>query len=295
MEELTAKLKINKFLLSLIKIGINKMYHQSYKVMNNSFDGVDVLNVNTCGSTTSCFCGNCVKGNAECCSQDKFTYNYNPLIARGPESNNPLSCALTDFSCVNNQVYANSVQPTLLENPQNIITLNKSFGLTYTPGFFNVDSACGGQDSGYTTIFDPRLVRQDGLKITLDRPPLWGQVDLKNIYDKQYEGYGKNYKGYRDINTGQIQYYYDKSDADPYFQPLYTIQSHVTHSVFKDPMDSLKPYYYKRPVNETLRNVSEYSETRDTLSFREDLMSKQSELMNRSNWTHRWVSPTNNN
>lgn len=268
-------------------------YHSDYDVLNNSFDGVDTLPIPNQGTFTSCSCGNCRFCNdvsRDCCKQDKFIYNYS--LNKGCESNDPLSCGLNDFSCADNIVYANSVQPTLCENPRNDITLNKSNGLSYTPGFFNVNSACGGPNSGWTTIFDPRLVRADGQAITLDRPPLWSQIPLSTIYDKQYEGYGKNYKGYRDINTGQIQYYYDKSDADPYFQPVYTIQSYVTHNVFKDPMDATKPYYYKRPVNETLRNVSDYQETRDTLSFREDIMSKQSELMNRSSWTHRWISPT---
>ena len=264
---------------------------RKYDCLDNSFDGVDTLNIPKTGTLSSCpGCTNCQYDHKPC---GNTRYQIcQPEFAYTRQNNDPLSCINYDFSCVDNIVYNKSLQPSLQENPQEDIALNNSFGLKYTPGFFPTNTACG---TGFTTIFDPRLVRADGQKITLDRPPLWGQVPLDKIYDKQFQGYGKNYKGYRDINTGSIQYYFDKGDANAYFQPLYVIQSDVTHRIFKDPMDSLKVYYDKKPINETLRNVSDYQDTRDTLSFREDIMSKQSEKMNRNDWTRRWISPVQQN
>ena len=263
----------------------------NYNVMNNSFDGVSTLNVSHQGTLSSCPDYNRCQFDEKPCGNVRYQI-CQPEFAYTCQNNDPLSGIRYDFSCANNIVYNNSLQPSLMENPQEDIPLNNSFGLKYTPGFFPTKTACG---TGFTTIFDPRLVRADGQKISLDRPPLWGQVSMDKIYDKQFQDYGKNYRNYRDINTGQIQYYFDLGDANPYFQPLYVIQSDVTHRVFKDPMDSLKVYYDKKPINETLRNISDYQDTRDTLSFREDIMSKQSEKMNRNDWTRRWISPVQQN
>jgi hypothetical protein len=223
---------------------------------------------------------------------NKFTYIPNSSFAHGPESNDPLSCRKVDFSCADNVVYSVNQQPSLIEQKMQKVTLNPDFGLDYSPGFFNVDSGCGSK--GWYSPNDARLIDQRGMRTILDEPSLQGSIPLNFIYNKQYERYGKDYQNYRDINAGQYKYYYDKSISDPYYQPVYTIRSDVVARVFKDPMDSTKTYFDKIPTQETLHNLNPYQTIRDSLSFREDIMSKQTAKMNRNNWSNRWVSPAFN-
>jgi hypothetical protein len=67
----------------------------------------------------------------------------------------------------------------------------------------------------------------------------------------------------------------------------------VDKTIRIDPMDSVKPEYIKTPVTSTLHHVSRDQQTRDALFFREDLMSRQQNLYNRTSWTNRWVAPEN--
>jgi hypothetical protein len=62
----------------------------------------------------------------------------------------------------------------------------------------------------------------------------------------------------------------------------------VTKQVLTDPMTNPKPDYSKT-VGHTLRSVVNDQYARDQLSFREELMSRQQNLYNRTSWTNRWV------
>ena len=93
----------------------------------------------------------------------------------------------------------------------------------------------------------------------LDRPPLTGDVKLKDVYNKDLKAYGQDYKSYKDIHAGQYQYYVDKQLTDPYYEPVYAIRSNVTKSVFKDPMGAMRPQYDRVPIAFHNYNISDYS------------------------------------
>jgi hypothetical protein len=101
-----------------------------------------------------------------------------------------------------------------------------------------------------------------------------------NIYDMETNHVGY-YKDYQSIRGGDITYYVDNI-ADPYSNPTYVIPSYTTPTILVDPMGSIKPYYKRIPIFQSDRNCFEYSFDRDQCGFREDIMSKQSELINRS-------------
>jgi hypothetical protein len=91
-------------------------------------------------------------------------------------------------------------------------------------------------------------------------------------------------------HNGNIAYYADASVSQPFYDPVYTLSSTVTKRVLLDPMTNPKPDYSKR-VDSTLNSVVNDQFARDQLSFREDLMSRQQNLYNRTSWTNRWISP----
>ena len=154
----------------------------------------------------------------------------------------------------------------------------------------NVTKGCRG---GYVSS-DPRLISavHSGDKIILDRPPLFGEVKLKDIYtDPSLDNYGKRYRNYADIKTGQIMYYFDKSISGNYFNPVFVNESVAVGRNYRDPMDSYKPSYERLPVKD--KNRQGYKEClsflADTNESREDLISFQMKKMNRQKYAARWT------
>lgn len=156
--------------------------------------------------------------------------------------------------------------------------------------------ASGCSDPSYISA-DPRLfsgTRADYL--ALDRPPMDGDVLLKNVYNKNLDNYGSGFMPYKTIRDGQIEYYYDKSIEDPYFKPLYGQKAEISKVMYKDPMGSMKPEYNREWLsnteNPTVTTTKQYpyclSYIQDTQSHREDMLAHQMRRRNQERWMPRW-------
>ena len=144
---------------------------------------------------------------------------------------------------------------------------------------------------------DPRLKNNaTGDLITLDTLPIDSSMKLADIPSaKVLDGYGQNYKTYKDINAGQIMYYDSKAIEEPYYSPNFVSSAFTTGYLFKDPMGAIKPYYDRVPVADDplvgeKRDSYEggLSWIQDSGNFRQDIMSKQMGLRNRQRWQPRW-------
>ncbi len=181
----------------------------------------------------------------------------------------------------------NNLYDPMNERRQNINFLNK-IGLNQMPDYKIVNNGNGGKGVFYPS--DGRVIDSvRDMKTILDKPAETGSVDMNLVYKFNNRNYGGPYKTYSNINNGQISYYVDSSISQPFFSPVYTLSSNVDKTIFKDPMDSVKPQYYKNPVTSTMHHVSDDQFTRDQLFFREDLMSRQQNLYNRTSWVNRWI------
>lgn len=135
---------------------------------------------------------------------------------------------------------------------------------------------------------DARVVDQRGMRIILDRPALVGEVNMDDVYNIDNKGYGGTYETYNQINNGNVMYYVDQSVSQPFYDPVYTLSSTVKKEILLDPMTNPKPEYSKT-VDSTLYGVVNDQYARDQLTFREELMSRQQNLYNRTSWTNRWI------
>ena len=177
----------------------------------------------------------------------------------------------------------------MYEQSQNVIFQSR-LGLTQMPDYKIRDNGIGGKGVFYPS--DGRVLDSvRDIRTVLDKPAETGSVDMDLVGTFDNSNYGARYNTYSDIRNGQIAYYVDPSISQPFFAPVYTLSSYVDKVIFKDPMDSVKPEYIKTPITSTSYNVSNDQATRDQLSFREDLMSKQQSLYNRTSWTNRWIKP----
>lgn len=181
-----------------------------------------------------------------------------------------------------NRVYA--AEPLEVENKY--IWLNPNRDVESARDFFKT-----GKGNTYSSL-DPRLydpVRN--IRMDLDRPPYQPRnvQPLQNIYSdcENDRVYPQPYpSGYSTIAGGDIIYYIDPTQCVAYDQPNYVIRSAVVPYVFQDPMGATKPHYERLPLFEKNTNVASYTFDQDQMSFREDLMSRQSAKMNQRDYSY---------
>lgn len=145
-------------------------------------------------------------------------------------------------------------------------------------------------DGTYFYGWDSRTVdAARGLRTMLDQPAKVGAVHMDDVYKIDNSGYGGVYPTYGAMNNGNIAYYVDQSVSQPFFDPVYTLSSTVDKSILMDPMNNPTPQYTKT-IDSTLYSVVNDQYARDQLSFREELMSRQQNLYNKTSWTNRWIA-----
>lgn len=182
-------------------------------------------------------------------------------------------------------------------NPDSMKTeFVNQFGVYYDPRYFKINCHGNPCDNETYVSHDPRLLdsaRNEVLQ--LDKPPLWKDVPLTQVYNEKLKGYGQHYRTYSDISAGQIIYYNDNTQKDAYFSPNFTIRSDVDKVLFKDPMGNFRPQYPRVPLvdtndwNHSVNNYTPLTWINDSAYHREDLMSLQMRRENERRWMPRWV------
>jgi hypothetical protein len=245
------------------------------------------------------------QSSCECykCTEKKFPENIGH-----PTNMSVRGCNFPEFyECYNRNIFKINIEPSKEELPNNI----KNNYKIYNPNIFKNSSA---PDFGKYTIYengkprevamsmDPRLVSAwRGLRYPLDQAPIDETVQLKNIYSKDLNEYGKRYKDYSDINAGDITYYNNKSIEDAFFKPVFGEQAQTIGIMYKDPMGAMKPEYKRIPLKATdplTQNTCNYkpyclSSIQDSQTFRESIMASQMAQQNQTKYTARWSNIKN--
>lgn len=192
-----------------------------------------------------------------------------------------------EFEKTDKLLYAVNEEPTIIQKPNNYQIINPNFGLMYSP-FIAVK--CPEEGRQYINK-DPRLFDPlRNINMTLDRPPFQGDLtdnygyqQLQYVYDPRYirQGYGRGFSTYKDIDAGQDMYYMSTDSVnDAYFHPVFIIRNRTDKVLYRDPMSAIKPQFFRTPLTESLKYLSDDQYARDTISFREDIMSRQMSKMN---------------
>lgn len=249
---------------------------------------------------TSCACGNCCVHNCDSVSHDSTVSIPNNIFRKYCTTNELFNVKLQP-KCQVCQVDMNgsTVCPnkncgthctSSYDTNSDYLLLNK-LGLeldskNYYPVRFNDDIGFVGNN--------PLLVNAAAAqRIILDRPNYTrqirvGDVPHDEIYTPEYSTYGRGYKDYNSVNTGDVQYYIDMSMAQPYFYPNYVTPNLVSYINKTDPMSNVKPQYDRTPLVpyqwDNCRKDACYSSTHDALQFRQDIMERQQRKMNQNRY-----------
>lgn len=175
-------------------------------------------------------------------------------------------------------------EPLDLRHEGEVFYLNTDRDVENARDFFRVP----GRDT--CRSLDPRLIDVvRDIHMELDRPPLQpkGVQPLGDVYAPENDRIRpQTYcKGYSSIYPGDIQYYLDPSISQAYDDPVFVQRSAVVPFVFQDPMGGMKPQYDRIPLFQNNINSSAYTSDQDQMSYREDLIARQSRKMNQSDFS----------
>lgn len=172
---------------------------------------------------------------------------------------------------------------TECQNNSEITYLNK-------PGVLSPYFAKDTNNTYMSTKADARLYNSAHNQYTqLDTRPLQVVYDL--IHDnvsgnRALDNYGRNYTDYNSVNAGQIQYYVDNQLSEPFDTPVYGTKARSTGTMYKDPMDSIKPHFDREyPPFGKYSDGSCLSFLDDTTKFRDDIISRQQRVHNQNNFS----------
>lgn len=229
------------------------------------------------------------------CEQIENKYN----IAKGFNSNLAVNaCNIPNyFNLFNTAEFGKDTEPV---EESKIYSLNPQvYSTKYSPDFgeFQQKMPKGCCEPTYMSR-DPRLYSPTRYEyLPLDRPPINGNVKLKDVYDKQYDNYGCGFTPYENIRDGQIEYYIDKSISKALYTPVFSEPSKVDKVLYRDPMGAMKPQYTRSAIFNTMNPTTTIRDDypsclsflQDTQSYREDIMSYQQRKNNQQRWEPRWV------
>lgn len=169
----------------------------------------------------------------------------------------------------------------------------------YAKDFYPIlSSSTQGCSKPQYAALDPRLYSSgENILCPLNLPPITSKIYLDQLLiDKSLDNYGQKYNSYSDVNAGQIMYYINRGEEDPFTTPVFAVSAMADGYVYKDPMDSYKPEYIRRPIKcdnpigapERSDYEGGLSFMEDTLNFREDIIARQMAKSNQSSWGMRW-------
>ena len=232
------------------------------------------------------------------CANKTYIFNNKGFPTNMSVRNNDFS---NYYDCIDKKLFKSQTEPRNLKGFDyiNPYTISKMYDKT----FIEIKDPGANKDGKVYTSNDPRLVSVGhfGQKLELDKPPINGAMKLDDIYtDPNMKFYGQTYNTYADINAGQIMYYIDKSIEDAEFEPLFTNNSLVKGTIFKDPMGAMKPQYNRTPIIKTNLLDTKHdnykdvglSWIRDSQESREDLLALKMRKHNEQRYEPRWTGNT---
>ncbi|MFO0089870.1 MAG: hypothetical protein ACK518_03630 [bacterium] len=150
-----------------------------------------------------------------------------------------------------------------------------------------VRSACGRK--GYEGTNPLLMDSMRGERLILDRPPLESNIHWTNVYRREIDNYGRNYRDYNDINAGQISYWVEKR-PEVYVPPIFKNPTTVVHTIMTDPMDIKHPHFERIPIDTCPWSCDSSdcdSFTHDQVEFREQIMASQMRRENERDYKYR--------
>lgn len=108
-------------------------------------------------------------------------------------------------------------------------------------------------------------------------------VNVSNVYDPRFHGYGTSYRGYFDKNVGQPRYYYD--DVDAIKMPNYITRNHIDTTPFGDSYGPMNNEGNHHTAN--IHQLADKHYNDSMMQFRDEMQSRLMRKVNSEQWQQR--------
>ena len=105
-------------------------------------------------------------------------------------------------------------------------------------------------------------------------------VNMSNVYDPRFHGYGTSYRGYFDKNVGQPRFYYD--DINAVKMPNYITRNHIDVTPFGDSYGAIENEGNKYSSNIHALADKHYNDS--MMQFRDEMQSRLMRKVNAEHW-----------
>lgn len=204
----------------------------------------------------------------------------------------------SNFDYYSSHIFKTNKEPVINKKHERYILNPKVIGKDKLDKSFNVTNEYKECNNINCLTYDPRLYNaMTDTRLKLDTEPLNSSIKLNTLNtDETLNNYGKGYKSYSDINTGQIIYYIENDTENAFFEPVFDIKATAVGTLYKDPMSSVKPQWERFPekYNPILGNQSDRefasSFIKDSQFQRDDLMALQMRKMNEQRYAPQFIN-----
>ncbi len=105
-------------------------------------------------------------------------------------------------------------------------------------------------------------------------------VNMSNVYDPRFSGYGTSYRGYFDKNVGQPRFYYD--DINAVKMPNYITRNHIDTTPFGDSYGAMNDDGNK--YNSNIHALADKHYNDSMMQFRDEMQSRLMRKVNAEHW-----------
>jgi hypothetical protein len=175
----------------------------------------------------------------------------------------------------NKNLYTQTIQPGVYTRNQIIEPINSNIGISFQQQFepltsvyqYDPNSIDIDKEELIYTQHDPRIIEpvlnQSNIA-TID------PVNVSNIYDPRFNGYGTSYRAYTDKNLGQTKFMYD--DINAIKMPNYISRSNIDFEKYADSYGPLKEgEEFGNKYNDIIRPLAQHSWLQSNLDQRNSL------------------------
>ena len=187
----------------------------------------------------------------------------------------------------NKNLFTQIIEPNIFYRNEINEPANANMGISFTQQFEPTSCFLSGNEA-YITARDPLIIEPSFHDDDNDENERMN-VNVYDIYDPRFSGYGTSYRSYLDKTTGQPRFAYD--DVNAIKMPNYVSRSNIDHLPFADSYGPLPDKgAYGNEFNSKIRALANDAFTRNAVEYRTGLQQRLMRKVNSQAWQQR-VAP----
>jgi hypothetical protein len=183
-----------------------------------------------------------------------------------------------DYKDFNDSIFTEIIEPGIYYRNEVNEPINSNIGISFTPSF--EPTTCSTSNGGIL------YTEHDRSTIPPKQPPdviLNDEIDIYNVYDPRFSGYGTSYRAYTDEMLGQTRFMYD--DINAIRMPNYIVRSDIDNQPYADSYGPIQAgNECGNEFTAKMRALANDSFMRGSTSFRTDLEERLMRKVNAQAW-----------